>query len=109
MGGFRRVIGQQDPSSITTSSIAAQSIGAGKEKILVQSAYATLPPTAKYVPFTTAYGTPPVVSLSEPGSTSFRTKVGTYRADLLRVRPGSFQWAGTPSLNIHWQAFGLQA
>jgi len=66
----------------------------------------TLPPTSAYKAFPTPYGTPPLMSLTEPGSNSFRSKFGTYRADILRVRPGSFLWAGTPSLNFRWYALG---
>jgi hypothetical protein len=98
MGGLRRIIAQADQSSIATRSVAWD-----KEKILIQTAVATIPPALTYKVYTTAYGTPPVVSLYLSGTYNKR---GSMQMDVVRSRPGSFQWRGSPIFSVRWSAIG---
>jgi len=58
--------------------------------------------TASYIPFTTAYGTPPVVQLEPQGS-----NISYYYKDT--VAPGSFSLVGSPvGKYVNWDAFGFR-
>lgn len=91
---------------IDVSFIPTQSIGFQALKLNVQSSQATIPPTAKYRVFSSAYGTIPAVIVSLAGTLSSPGTVKLSYA-VTRVRPGSFVWVGTPSLRMNIMAYGL--
>jgi hypothetical protein len=59
--------------------------------------------TGIYVAFTTVYGTPPVVA-AYAGTPGKLTDI-----QVVRVRPGSFQWRGSPVGRGVWHALGFRA
>ncbi len=91
-------------------SIQAASILQTHVKEIVQSGTGTPPVAAAYVSFTSAYGTPPVVVPLWIGTFAGAGTVNIARLprlDLIRVRPGSFQWRGTPLGRARWLAIGI--
>lgn len=95
--------------NIENSRIETQAITFNKNRFHMESAVATLPPGTRYVSFTTVFGTPPQVSIAFAGTT-VRMQAGTTRlsADIIRVRPGSFRWVGSPNVRVRWTAWGAR-
>lgn len=104
MPAFHRVRAQ-----IETSQIATEAITFDKARFHIETASGTLPPGTRYRSFTTAFGTPPEIAFSIPGTTA-RMAAGTFvfRVDFDRVRPGSFRWRGTPAVRATFRAWGYR-
>jgi len=69
---------------------------------IMQRGSVPLSATASYVPFTTEYGTPPVVQLEPQGS-----NISYYYKST--VAPGSFSLLGSPiGKYVNWDAFGFR-
>ena len=104
MTGFRRLIAQVDASQLAT-----QAVNVSKTTLHIETFTGTLPPGTRYRSFTTAFGTPPAISITFAGTT-VRMAAGTfsvsYRFD--RVRPGSIRWQGTPSVRATVFAEGFR-
>lgn len=100
------MVGVTGSTKIVDRDLATQSVTSTAARILRQTGTGTAPATGStYVAFTTAYGTPPIVTMVPIGA--IRVSAGSVRWDVMRTRPGSFVWQGSPAHRWRWDALGF--
>jgi len=90
-------------TQVTFDKVEDRAIDYTKAHIIHQIGTGTPNYAGAYVSFPTAYGTPPVVA-AYAGTPAKLTDI-----QVVRVRPGSFQWRGSPVGRGVWHALGFRA